>query len=354
MKRKLAVLGGGNTGCIMAAEFSLRGFDVTLYEEKTYWHEHIDDILANNGVVEVIGQDLVGNVQLAGITDNLAEAIADTEAIFVSVVAWRHEALIEKLAGLLGEGHTVIFSAGNFASIRLRNRIGLDNPAVVGEMMGNIFPCRMVGPHTALIAGKLTEKMVAAFPGKDTGKLIEAVGQVFGCNPGKNVFETALNAPNVVVHLAGSLLNLGAVEKNPDFGLYNAGLTPSVIKCMKLVEKEKKAVMDCLGMKMVVHTDHMERVMDYGNHPQLDDFRSLKGPDSITHRYIAEDASCGDCLILSLADRLGIAMPVLRSLVTIASGLNGEDYTTAGITMEKLGVPGCTPEEINAYLESAK
>ena len=35
-------------------------------------------------------------------------------------------------------------------------------------------------------------------------------------------------------------------------------------------------------------------------------------------------------------------------------GWYGVDYAATGITMEKLGVPGCDPDEINAYLNSAK
>ena len=338
----------------MAAAFALRGFDVTLYEEKTYWHEHIDGIRKNQNVIRVTGQDLTGDAHIARITDDLAEAVAGTELIFVSLVAWRHQALMEKLRGLLREGQTVIFSAGNFASIFLRRCLGMDHPAVIGEMMGNIFPCRMTGEHEAVIAAKLSEKLVAAFPASDTEKLVEAVSRVMPCRAGKNVFETALNAPNVVVHLAGSILNLAHAEKDPHFGLYNAGLTPSVIRCIKLVEGEKKAVIDRMGYQMVIHSSHMEHVMDYGHFPELDDFRALEGPNSAQHRYISEDASCGDCLILSLADRLGIEMPVLRALVTIASGINGVDYASTGITMDKLGVPGNTPEEINAYLHSAK
>ena len=46
---QIAVLGGGGTGCYIAAELSLRGFSVALYEEKAYWHENIDGILEQYG-----------------------------------------------------------------------------------------------------------------------------------------------------------------------------------------------------------------------------------------------------------------------------------------------------------------
>ena len=43
--KKVAILGGGGTGCCFAAALTLRGFEVHLYEDKKYWNEHIDGIL---------------------------------------------------------------------------------------------------------------------------------------------------------------------------------------------------------------------------------------------------------------------------------------------------------------------
>ena len=351
---KLAVLGGGNTGCCMAAEFTLRGFDVALYDEKSYWSEHIDGILKNGGIVTLTGHDFTGDAKISKITDSLSEAVENAEIIFISLVIWRHQAICEALKPLLKPGQTVIFSAGNFASIRLRGILGPDSPVVVGEMMGNIFPCRMLSDHTAVIAAKLTGKMVSAFPAQDSPKFIENVGRVFPCTQGQNVFETALNAPNVVVHLAGSLLNIASVEKNPKFGLYKEGLTPSVMKCILAVEAEKRTVMEKMGYAMIVHSDHMEKVMQYDKFPELDDFRGLEGPSSRLHRYINEDAYSGDAMLLSLGDRLGIQLPTLRSLIHIASVINDRKYAVEGITMDMLGIPGDTPETINQYLFTAK
>ncbi len=354
MGTKVAVLGGGNTGCVMSAEFTLRGFDVTLYEEKKYWHEHIDGILANGGVVTLTGNDVTGDAHISRITDDLSSAIEDADVIFVSLVSWRHEEIGSKLKGVLKSGQTVIFSAGNFASIRMRQIWGMDAPVVVGEMMGNIFPSRMVDDRTALIGMKLAPKMVAAFPASDTEKLIQAVSPVLPCTAGRNVFEAALNSPNVVIHLAGSLTNLCNAERDEHFKMYLDGLSPSVLNCMKAVEEEKRAVMDRMGYKMVIHTSFIEQLMEYDKYPQFELFRNLEGPTSRLHRYINEDARCGDCLLLDLGKRLGVQMPTLEALMTLASVINDFDYASEGITLDKLGVVGKTPEEINTYLELGK
>ena len=65
----------------------------------------------------------------------------------------------------------------------------------------------------------------------------------------------------------------------------------------------------------------------------------LAGPDSVRHRYIDEDSRACAALALSLASRLGVAMPVLSAVVTLAGVLNGVDYMQTGRTLKNLGFP---------------
>jgi len=345
----VAIIGGGNTGCVMAAAFSLRGLQVTLCEKKEYWHEHIDAIAANNNTVSVIGNDLTGDAKIYCITDDLKQTLADNDVIVVALVTWRRPKLYEEFKGKLRAGQTVIFSAGNFSSIQLRNVVGKNCPAIIGEMMGNIFPCRMIGPARAIIAVPFKGQTVSAFPGRDTDRLVDSVEKIFPCSKAKNVFDAALNAPNVEIHLCASLLNLGGVEQHPDFGIYKDGLTEGVILCAESISREMQRLMDRMGYTFHSHVPMLKKLMQYDKYPELNAFRSLEGPDSRLHRYINEDAGCGDSLLLSLAGRLGMDLPVIRAFVTIASAINDIDYATV-TTMENLQIKGNTPEEINSYL----
>ena len=348
--KKVAVLGGGGTGCCFAAELALRGYEVRLYEEKKYWCEHIDGILSAGGI-EVVGSGLTGTAHLAMITDDIGKAIDGMDMIFVSMVAWRHQDLANALKPHVKPGQVIVLSAGNFGSIRLKRTFGMDSGVLVGEMQGNIFPCRMVGDGKALLAAPYKAKRVAAFPAKDTDAVISVMSQYIDCTPALNVFETALNIPNLVIHLCASLLNTCAIDRNPDFRLYTDGLSESVLKCLLAVEDEKAQVMERMGYLMVKSTDNMRVVMDYGNHPEKDYFRSLKGPSSMSHRYIAEDASTGQSIMIDLGSRLGFEMPVMRSLVLLASIINERDYSATGLKLDDLGMAGLdTPEKINAYL----
>ena len=346
---QVAVLGGGGTGCYIAAELKLRGYSVNLYEEAAYWHENIDGIQKRGGV-ELTGNGLNGFAVLDKITDNLAEALDGVELVIVSMVAWRHETLAKALKPLVTDDTVIVLSAGNFGSIRFKRIFGPDCGTVVGETLGNMFSCRMLGDGVGIAAGVYKAKPVAAFPAKDTPKLMERFSKFYDCTPAKNVFETALNAPNVVIHLAGALLNTCGVERNPEFAMYRDGLSRGVINCQKAAEADKRPVMEAMGYQMVIHTDHMEHLVQYDKFPELDCFRDLAGPSSMKHRYVVEDATVCDSILMHLADRLGLKTPTIHALVQLAGAVNQEDYFEKGLTLEDLGITGRTPEEINTYL----
>lgn len=345
----VAVLGGGGTGCYIAAELALRGYSVNLYEEKTYWHENIDDIVEKGGI-ELTGLGLNGFATLNLITDDLSEAVKDVELIIVSMVAWRHKKLAEMLSPLVNDETVIVLSAGNFGSIFFKRAFMPECRAVVGETMGNMFSCRMCGNAVAVASGVYSAKTVAAFPAKDTPRLMERFSKFYACQEGKNVFETALNAPNICIHLAGSLLNTAAVERDPGFALYRQGLSQGVINCQRTVEEEKRKIMETMGYKMVIHTDFMDRLVQYDQFPELDCFRNLAGPSNMKHRYVVEDATTGDSILMCLGARLGIPTPTVRALVQIACAVNQDDYFEKGLSLDDLGITGSTPEEINDYL----
>lgn len=348
--KQVTVLGGGGTGCTMAADLALRGFDVTLWEDPSCW-ENLRDI-QEAGQVELVGRGAVGAAVIPHLSDDLAAAVEGANVILVSMIATRHEALAEALAPLLREGQSVCFSAGNLGSLILRRRLGGKAGIVTGEMQGNIFPCRIIGKAKISIAFPYAPKKVAAFPARDTAALIEAMSGVYECVPAGNVLETTLNSPNTSIHLAGSLLNMGAVEQDPSYKMYAQGITPGVCACIEAVEREKAAVMEVMGYPMVFHAGMMRKLLEYEKYPELELFRVVSGPSGMRHRYIEEDAAVGQALLITLARQFGVAVPTMEALVQIASVVNGRDYLGTGKTASYFGWNKLTVRQINEYLET--
>lgn len=348
---KIAVFGGGGTGCCIAADLTSRGFAVTLFEEKEYWDENIEGILKKGGIQIKTRQD-TSFASAPSITDSVEEALRDAELVIVSLVAWRHDAVFEKMCPYLRDGMAVVLSAGNLGSIRLKRKLGPGRNVLVGEMQGNIFPCRMLGDGESVFAGVCHGKPVAAFPATDTEDLIRRFAQVYDFVPAKHVLETALNAPNVVVHLPGSVLSTAFIEKNPDFALYAEGLSEGVLRAQQAIQKERDRILDILGCKKTDHVAHMQKVLHYGEYPELDLFRSLKGPNSMQHRYIREDATNGLSVLIQLGERLGVPTPIAKAFVEVAGAVNGENYFRQGVVLEDFGIIAQTADEIENYLMS--
>jgi opine dehydrogenase len=163
------------------------------------------------------------------------------------------------------------------------------------------------------------------------------------------VLETALYNPNILLHPIGVIFNLGRIEYSEgEFWMYKEGFTPSVMKLLKALEKERVAMLRALNVEPM----DFEAYYEYRYQKPWSDFAAVasKGPASAKTRYISEDIPIGMVLWASLGDQLGIPTPTARSLIQISSVIHDTDYRQAGRTMEKLGLEEMTVDELNRYL----
>lgn len=345
---KVAVIGGGGTGMMMAADLTLRGFEVALFDIKN----HAQNILEakERGYIELIGNAMTGKAKIAKITTDIEEAMREVKYILIAAVVHRQEELINEILPYLRSKQTVCFSAGNAASILLKKKIQ-DEEILVGEMQGNVYPCRRLNDGRVISAFAYKEKAVAAFPAKDNDKFVESVSPLYSCHSVKNVFQATLNAPNLSIHLPAGLLGVTKMETSEDFRLYRDGICPSVLTLIESLESEKKMIMNYLGYESLSVLEQMKMLMEKEKYPQMNVFRSLEGPNNVQHRYITEDAQAANSLLLSLAKKFGIHAPVCEGLVSIASALNRTDYYCCGRTLEYFGLDNLSVKELNDYLE---
>ena len=236
----------------------------------------------------------------------------------------------------------MLLSAGNAGSLlfnrELTARYGQRHGVVLGEMEGNLYPCRRTAPATVIRAWPLSRRRVAAFPACDTPFLIDALQDIMEAIPADNILEAALNAPNVTTHLMASLLNLSSIEQyGDDFCLYRDGLTPSVVDMVQRLIEEKARLFNKLGWQQRSSTTLLRKLMAGENAPGLAIFRNLGGPTSATHRYLTEDASTNLSLLWHLGELADTPMPLSAALLTLAGALHGVDYFQQGLKPEDFG-----------------
>ena len=349
--KTIAVLGGGGTGCTIAADNILRGNTVRLWEDEQQWNKNLAGVQENGGI-HITGNAITGFAKDIKLCKNMVEALEGAQIILIAALASRHEAIFKELAPLLRPGQTVCVSAGCGSVILLRNLLGDKQNIITGEMSGNVYPCRMDGKAKVIVALPYKVKNAAAFPAKDTDKFICELKDVYECKAVKNILESALNAPNLSIHLAASLLNVCAIDKNPDFRLYAEGLSENVLSIIDAVELEKLKLLTVLGYECVLHAPFMRQLVQYDSFPEFNIFRSLLGPSGMKHRYITEDAAFGQILFYSLAEHFNIVAPCTRALIHLAGVINNTDYFSLGQTIKKLGMGDMSVSQINEYLST--
>src|SRR5690606_29229266 len=76
-----------------------------------------------------------------------------------------------------------------------------------------------------------------------------------------------------------------------------------------------------------------------------------KAPDSLSHRYVAEDVPYGLVLIESFARHAGIPAPRITAMIELFGALLDRDFRAEGRTLQSLGFGDMTVAEAVAVLE---
>lgn len=351
MIEHITVIGAGSTGHAAAAIYSMKGFEVTLYDNQNYEKEL--NKVKELGSIELRGKVRgIGNV--AHVTMDPAEAVKDAELIAVHVMSPRHEEVARAIAPYVHDGQHILIVPGNLGAFVFRkvfDEMGVTAKVTLTDQEGNLCPCRLTGDAEVTVGMPLKPKRIASLPASDTAGVITALEGVWEFKANKNVFECALNANNVVMHIGTSVLSASKIESmGEDFVLFQHGFTPAGVRVGHLIREERLQVMNALGVEEHANPLGMyDKVTHADEHPEINVFMTLAGPDCVKHRYLTEDCSCGAAILLSFAKRLGLEMPVLSAFVNVAGIITEEDYMATGRTLENLGFGAeMTIEEIMA------
>jgi opine dehydrogenase len=363
--KKIAVLGAGNGGCAVAADLSLRGYEVRLFSrsEKT-----LLPILKKGG----IGLVESGEEKLAVpyfVSPNIVPVISAADLIIVASPAVAHDYLGQSIAAHLTDGQTILLNPGHtggslhFANV-LRSA-GCKAKIGLCETVTLSYICRLLEPARVEIYRRTTRLRCAAFPGRDTTQLVSEIQEIFpNVIPAVNVLETGFANINAIMHPAGMLGNAGWIERSGgDFYYYREGITPAIAAWIEQVDSERLKIVTRVGLKPVSFVDifHQAGLTSdearasrsvYRAITDSEANRRIKSPPSLNHRYLNEDVSYGLVPMAEIGRFLGVSTPVMNALITLASAANRTDYHSQGLTLQKMGLGAIRPEELPAIVHN--
>lgn len=208
---KITVLGGGSWGTTIAVLLAEKGLPVTIWE---YFHENVLS-MQNDGENKkyLPGIKIPKNVQ---ITDNLEEALSNSEILVVALPSHTVRTHMQKIARLMVKSSPIKIYAIVILSKGLENGTFFRMSEVVNDCLGKEYGEKIVtlsGPsHAEEVSLKFPAAVVVA--GKNQG-LLENVQQIFG----NEYFRIYTNPDQVGVELGGSLKNIIAIACGISDGL---------------------------------------------------------------------------------------------------------------------------------------
>jgi len=354
---KVVVIGAGAGGAAAVAELTAAGHDVTL------WNRSADTLspFAQRGGVAFEGVLGSGLARPRAMTADIADAMENAEVAVVTLPTFSHASVAQTLAKagwpsgapvILNPGHT----GGALEFANAYRAVRMDLPPVA-EFSTLTYVARKYRPDQVTISGRAKQVRVAALPGGKAA-LAAACTLFPGATPVADVLATDLSNVNLVLHPPGAILGAAWVEARAgDFTFYVDAMTAGVGRVVRQLDEERRAVAKAFGHELPNLIEEMQLIGTVEqNIPDTGDYvgaisggsanRQIKAPDSFNHRYYREDFGHGLVPFLAMANVAGVPTPVAKSLLVLAEGLCGIDFSRQGRTAESMGIAGLSKAEL--------
>lgn len=360
----IAVLGGGHGAHCMAADLTLQGHRVNMYEHPNCGERFRETL--ERGQIKLTGIGARGTARLHLVTTDIRQAMREAEIVNLVVPALAHEAFFAEMIPCLRDGQLVVVWAGDFGSLRLRELIRRERPELkVTVVETNTLPygARLTGPAEVELLLAAPRVTVAALPATRTAQILGCLRPFWPVlEAAPNVVVAALSNPNPICHPPGSLLNTGRIQySGGQFYMYREGITEAVARVIRMVYEETASLARALGYEVLQYQERDFRtpgsIMAVAFQAPFDTqtvIGNVLGPKSIQDRYIVEDLPYGLVPMSQLGDVLGVETPLIDAIVTIGSAVCGIDFWKTGRTLEQLGLAGRKAQSLKRLVEEGE
>jgi opine dehydrogenase len=357
---RYTVVGAGHGGRAMAAHLALMGFRVTLYNRTP---DRVAAIKARRGLdLDSFDGGPHGFAQLAGVTSDITEALAQSEVIMVVVPSSAHADIAKESAPHLRDGQIVVLHPGRtLGAIEFHKVLcdsGCQADVTIAEAETFIYASRSDGPAQVRIFRIKEAVPIAALPATRTPQVLEVLASCFPqFIDGVSVLHTGLNNMGAIFHPALTILNAGRIESTSgNFQFYIEGVTASTARVLESLDRERVTVAASLGIRARTAMEWLQMAYDATGedlnqaiHNQTG-YLGIKAPNTLNHRYIFEDVPMSLVPIAALGQHYGVSVRGMDSLIRLACIIHRTDYWRRGRTLEKLGIDRLSVSELTRYV----
>jgi len=348
---KIAVLGSGAGCTAVAFDWSAHGHEVFLFD----FEQFPDNVrhIAATGRIEAEG-DIEGSAPVAYAGHEIETVMSGAGIVFLVGPAFATRPFAAACAPFLESGQEVVVCPGSTGgALACKHEAGLgvaSDETRVSETSTLPYAVRLTEPGHIRVFLKLTGGFfVATLPARHTERTLELLREVYpGLEPARNVLQTTLQNANPVIHPVVTLFNAALLERTGgDFLFYEEGVTPGVGRLIEAVDLERIAIGEALGIEVVPDPELSLR-QGYMTEESYEDgyrtapgFLGIKAQPSLDHRYLNEDVGYGLVFLAALGRQLGVATPIMDSVIALTSRLVNRTYgAEAPRTPASLGIAG--------------
>ena len=355
----VAVIGAGAGGAAAVVELTAAGHEVR------WWNRNPATIapFREAGGVRYEGVLGEGTVHPTAIVADVSEALDGAALALVCLPSLTHEPVLVALGDarvtcpiVLHPGHTC---GALHAATFLRAR-GVVPPPLV-ELSTLAYVARKPAPDTVRITGVAGRVWAACLPGGEEAlSLLRALYPAAA--PARDVLASSLANVNLVLHTPGAILSAAWAESTGgDFRFYVDAMTDGVARSIEVLDRERLAVAAAYGHDLPTLLEEMAAIGTVAPAPAArgdlraaiaegEANRQIRAPDTLQHRYYAEDFGYGLVPMLALARVAGVETPYAEALVEVVSVLRAEDVRASGLGAERLGIAGLDRDGLLAFV----
>lgn len=357
---RITVLGGGNGSFAAAGDMALAGHEVRL------WRRDAEAVAAHNkagGTITLKDHTGTHTAQLAGVTTDIAAAVAHAELIICPAPAHAQADIAAALAPHLADGQVVFLPPGSFGSMLFAlaaNRAGNRAQAAFAETGTLPWLTRKHGPHEAAITIRAKRLPTGVFPLHRAAHALSVISQAF---PGViedcgDALSGALMNGGPIIHPPLITMNAGPIEHFPSWDIHKEGTQPAIRRVTDALDAERIALREALGytaphFPLAHHyaREGEEWMYGRGSHDRLTDSGDWREHLVLTqHRYMLEDTRIGLSFLTSIASLAHVPVKLAPAFLAIGSAICGEDFMQTGRTLATLGLADHTQSTLQTLL----
>lgn len=351
--KNIAVLSAGNGGQALAADLTLRGHAVRLYELPRF-SANLDAVGKNGGCIRLENK-ITGEARIACLTTDMGEALRGAEVVYFTAPSYGQQEFFELMVPVLEDGQVVVLMPGNYGTFALKRMLTAAGKDVCVAETDNLpYACAIKEPGCVNVRGVKKTVMLASFPASDYARVEAAMTDAFctGWRAGSHVLATSMASANMVVHCAPMLANAARIENTGGaFEFYYAGMTPSVCRLIEATDAERLAVASAYGLELVSSAQTFRTQYGVEGETLYDVLQANaafagSAPGKLDHRFLTEDTPYSMVPMAALGRLAGVSTPVMDALVTLISALMHEDYASTGQNLERMGFVGMNSTDV--------